>query len=173
MKNVAATNGQSVSFAALFFGVESTWEGIWAGTDMLLNLYSRSPWAQFALELAGEQTRNGRIQNLHAHATKKVFSRQNILHRRRLLDGVPIRSGRGFPVIDSPPFPSILILLEPSLMKLIRLSALAVLALPVVGLFAQQPAPTPRPIAIADYFQIHDVSDPQISADGQWIAYSV
>jgi len=173
MKNVAATNGQSVSFAALFFGMESTWEGIWAGTDMLLNLYSRSPWAQFALELAGEQTRNGRIQNLHAHATKKVFSRQNILHRRRLLDGVPIRSGRGFPVIDSPPFPSILILLEPSLMKLIRLSALAVLALPVVGLFAQQPAPTPRPIAIADYFQIHDVSDPQISADGQWIAYSV
>jgi hypothetical protein len=43
MKNVAATNGQSVSFAALFFGVESTREEIWAGTDMLLNFFSRPP----------------------------------------------------------------------------------------------------------------------------------
>jgi hypothetical protein len=49
MKNVAATNGQSVSFAALFFGDESTWEGIWAGTDMLLNFYDRPPQAPFAL----------------------------------------------------------------------------------------------------------------------------
>jgi len=43
MKNVAATSGQSVSFAALFFGEESTWEEIWAGTDMLLNSYVRPP----------------------------------------------------------------------------------------------------------------------------------
>jgi hypothetical protein len=49
MKNVAATNGQSVSFAVLFFGVESTWEGIWAGTDMLLNFYDRPPEAQSVL----------------------------------------------------------------------------------------------------------------------------
>jgi hypothetical protein len=46
MKNVAATSGQSVSFAALFFCAESTWEGIWAGTDMLLNFYFRPPLAQ-------------------------------------------------------------------------------------------------------------------------------
>jgi len=45
MKNVAATSGQNVSFAALSFGVESTWEGIWAGTDMLLNFYARPPQA--------------------------------------------------------------------------------------------------------------------------------
>src|SRR5215475_15471153 len=59
MKNVAATNGQSVSFAALFFGDESTWEGIWAGTDMLLNFYDRPPRAQFALvALGGDKTRS-------------------------------------------------------------------------------------------------------------------
>jgi len=57
MKNVAATNGQSVSFAALFFGVESIWEGTWAGTDMLLNFYDRPPWAQPACDAAGKQTR--------------------------------------------------------------------------------------------------------------------
>jgi len=49
MKNVAATNGQSVSFAVLFLAVENTWEGIWAGTDMLLNFYSRPPWAKSVL----------------------------------------------------------------------------------------------------------------------------
>jgi len=43
MKNVAATSGQSVSFAVLFFVVENTREEIWAGTDMLLNFYSRPP----------------------------------------------------------------------------------------------------------------------------------
>jgi len=71
MKNVAATNGQSVSFAVLFFVVENTREEIWAGTDMLLNFYSRPPRAKHVLKLAGEQTRKGRIQNLHSHATKK------------------------------------------------------------------------------------------------------
>jgi dipeptidyl aminopeptidase/acylaminoacyl peptidase len=31
----------------------------------------------------------------------------------------------------------------------------------------------PRPITVDDYFQVKDVADPQISADGQWIAYTV
>jgi len=39
MKNVAATSGQSVSFAALFFAVEIAGEGSWAGTDIELNFY--------------------------------------------------------------------------------------------------------------------------------------
>jgi hypothetical protein len=43
MKNVAATSGQSVSFATLFFAVEMAWEGIWAGRDKELNFYSRPP----------------------------------------------------------------------------------------------------------------------------------
>jgi hypothetical protein len=43
MKKVAATSGQSVSLATLFFAVEIAGEGNWAGTDMELNFYSRPP----------------------------------------------------------------------------------------------------------------------------------
>jgi dipeptidyl aminopeptidase/acylaminoacyl peptidase len=38
---------------------------------------------------------------------------------------------------------------------------------------AQTPPPTPRAITIDDYFQIREVTDPQLSPDGQWVAYSV
>jgi dipeptidyl aminopeptidase/acylaminoacyl peptidase len=39
---------------------------------------------------------------------------------------------------------------------------------------AQTPSPSsPRAITIDDYFQIHEVSDPQLSPDGQWVAYAV
>src|SRR3989440_4311228 len=58
-------------------------------------------------------------------------------------------------------------------MKLFRLFALVVLCPCVVAVRAQQPSSLPRPITIADYFQIHEVRDPQITPDGQWIAYSV
>jgi hypothetical protein len=43
MKNVAATSGQSVSFAILFFAGEIAWEGICAGSDNVLNFFSRPP----------------------------------------------------------------------------------------------------------------------------------
>jgi dipeptidyl aminopeptidase/acylaminoacyl peptidase len=33
--------------------------------------------------------------------------------------------------------------------------------------------PTPRPIIIDDYFQIQSVHDPQLSPDGQWVAFAV
>jgi dipeptidyl aminopeptidase/acylaminoacyl peptidase len=33
--------------------------------------------------------------------------------------------------------------------------------------------PAPRPITIDDYFQIQGVHDPQLTPDGQWVAYSV
>src|SRR5215831_19179291 len=103
MKNVAATNGQSVSFAALFFGVESTWEGIWAGTDMLLNFYARPPWAQPALVAAVEQTRTGRIQGLHLYASKKCARSKNFLPRSHE-EQIAFRpwSSALLPVIDSP-----------------------------------------------------------------------
>jgi dipeptidyl aminopeptidase/acylaminoacyl peptidase len=39
--------------------------------------------------------------------------------------------------------------------------------------YAQTPAAAPRAITIDDYFQIHEVSDPQFSPDAQWISYSV
>ena len=32
---------------------------------------------------------------------------------------------------------------------------------------AQQPAPSPRPITIDDYFRIREVHDPQLSPDAQ------
>src|SRR5271170_6084814 len=50
MKNVAATRGQSVIFATLFFVEGRTWEGICAGRDTVLNFYSRPPKVTLALE---------------------------------------------------------------------------------------------------------------------------
>jgi dipeptidyl aminopeptidase/acylaminoacyl peptidase len=38
---------------------------------------------------------------------------------------------------------------------------------------AQTAPATLRPITIDDYFQVREVEDPQISADGQWVAYTV
>jgi dipeptidyl aminopeptidase/acylaminoacyl peptidase len=39
---------------------------------------------------------------------------------------------------------------------------------------ASKPAPTtPRSITIDDFFQIRDVSQPEMSPDGQWVAYAV
>jgi dipeptidyl aminopeptidase/acylaminoacyl peptidase len=38
---------------------------------------------------------------------------------------------------------------------------------------AQAAPATPRPITVEDYFQVREVDDPQISADGQWVAYTV
>src|SRR5216684_3606685 len=41
-------------------------------------------------------------------------------------------------------------------------------------LVAQESAPkSPRPITIDDFFQILDVAQPELSPDGQWVAYSV
>jgi dipeptidyl aminopeptidase/acylaminoacyl peptidase len=38
---------------------------------------------------------------------------------------------------------------------------------------AQTAPATLRPISIDDYFQVREVADPQISADAQWVAYTV
>jgi hypothetical protein len=43
MKNVAATSGQRVSLATLFFVLEMVREGSWAGRGKELNFYSRPP----------------------------------------------------------------------------------------------------------------------------------
>jgi len=64
-------------------------------------------------------------------------------------------------------------------MKIIRGIAFALLALGVsLSALAQESAPkpastTPRNITIDDYFQIRDVSQPELSPDGQWVAYAV
>jgi dipeptidyl aminopeptidase/acylaminoacyl peptidase len=64
-------------------------------------------------------------------------------------------------------------------MKAIRCFALASLVLVLwLPIRAQESAPKPAPagprnITIDDYFQIRDVSQPEISPDGQWVAYAV
>src|SRR5258708_6018335 len=52
-----------------------------------------------------------------------------------------------------------------------RLSVLSVVLVLAPLAFAQQPAP--RAITIDDYFQIHEVHDPQLSPDAKWVAYTV
>ena len=64
-------------------------------------------------------------------------------------------------------------------MKTIRCLAFASLVLVLwLPIQAQEPASKPAPappraITIDDFFQIRDVSQPEISPDGQWIAYAV
>src|SRR6267154_2540375 len=64
-------------------------------------------------------------------------------------------------------------------MKIIRWLALASLVLILwLPLRAQESAPktapaAPRNITIDDFFQIRDVSQPELSPDGQWVAYAV
>lgn len=57
-------------------------------------------------------------------------------------------------------------------MRMVRFLAVTILSVAATAVVAQQ-TPTPRPITIADYFQIHEVRDPQFSPDGLWVAYSV
>jgi dipeptidyl aminopeptidase/acylaminoacyl peptidase len=54
--------------------------------------------------------------------------------------------------------------------RLFLLGAVLVLS-PVTR--AQTPPAAPRAVTIDDYFQIREVSDPQLSLDGQWVAYTV
>ncbi len=64
-------------------------------------------------------------------------------------------------------------------MKTIRCSVLASLVLVLwLPIRAQESAPkpdpaTPRNITIDDYFQIREASQPELSPDGQWVAYVV
>jgi dipeptidyl aminopeptidase/acylaminoacyl peptidase len=46
------------------------------------------------------------------------------------------------------------------------------LTLPAVG-FGQQPPASPRPITVEDRLQIREVTDPQLSPDAKWVAYTV
>ena len=64
-------------------------------------------------------------------------------------------------------------------MKMIRGLAFAALAMVLwLPVLAQEAAPKPAPaapraITIDDYFQVRDVSQPEMSPDGQWVAYAV
>ena len=52
------------------------------------------------------------------------------------------------------------------------LTALLSIALAVASLTAQTPA-TPHPLTLDDIFKFQDVGDPQVSPDGQWVAYTL
>src|SRR5437868_5124238 len=56
-----------------------------------------------------------------------------------------------------------------------RTLVVALLALVARGLGAQAPAPAPAPraVSVTDLFRLRDVADPQLSADGAWVAYTV
>src|SRR6266478_4135586 len=72
MKNVAATSGQSVSFAALFLVVGMTREGSWVGSDKELNFYSRPP--------KGTRSRRcGRVSS-HSQHTRVVPACKKKMH---------------------------------------------------------------------------------------------
>ncbi|WP_446744599.1 prolyl oligopeptidase family serine peptidase [Silvibacterium acidisoli] len=53
------------------------------------------------------------------------------------------------------------------------LSALLMLALLPASAIAQTPATSPHPMTIDDVFRLKDLADPQISPDGQWVAYTL
>jgi dipeptidyl aminopeptidase/acylaminoacyl peptidase len=55
----------------------------------------------------------------------------------------------------------------------LSVSVLATLILPQPSSGAQQAATLPRPITIPDLFAFRDLHDPQISPDGEWVAYTV
>src|SRR5258708_33645124 len=61
-------------------------------------------------------------------------------------------------------------------MNLFRgLAVIVVLAVNLEGLalYAQQEARTPRAISVKDVSAFRDLHDPQISPDGQWVAYAM
>src|ERR1700761_5349735 len=51
------------------------------------------------------------------------------------------------------------------------LSSVLSIALAVAA--SAQTAPTPHPITLDDIFKLQDVADPQVSPDGQWVAYTL
>jgi dipeptidyl aminopeptidase/acylaminoacyl peptidase len=65
---------------------------------------------------------------------------------------------------------------ETLLMNSFRSSIVLILALVSLGASAshgQQTATAPRPITIPDLFSFRDLHDPQMTADGRWVAYTV
>src|ERR1700688_200170 len=80
MKKVAATSGQSVSLAALVFALGITRVGSGAGSDNVLNFYSRSSSNECSLAINGatSQSKN----------TSFVLRCKKKMHRRKTFFGV-------------------------------------------------------------------------------------
>ena len=52
-------------------------------------------------------------------------------------------------------------------------SALCLVLVPAFTVLAQQPPRAPRRVTIDDYFQIREVSDPDLSPEGRFVTYTV
>src|SRR5215469_16662931 len=109
MKKVAATRGQSVNFAALFFAMEMLWEGIWAGSDTVLNFFSRPPQVTLALNTRGasspfeEYSLCARMQEKNERARKILSARQPYRSTSRTQDfagAFCVDAGIGLPSIQ-------------------------------------------------------------------------
>ena len=60
---------------------------------------------------------------------------------------------------------------RPMVWSVFVLALMSCLSLPRTK--AQQAVPAPRAITVDDVFELRDVRDPQITADGKWVAYTV
>jgi hypothetical protein len=84
MKKVAATSGQSVSLATLFFAVEMELEGSWAGRDKELNFYSRPP-NDLRSRRCGEA-------NSHSQNTRVTPACKKKMHLSKNIFGAPVHA---------------------------------------------------------------------------------
>src|SRR6266849_3704581 len=78
MKNVAATSGQSVIFAALFFVDGIAWEGICAGSDKVLNFFSFALLCVTLALFSSEQAHRSKNTSSARACNKKMRPNQNI-----------------------------------------------------------------------------------------------
>src|SRR5690242_19591846 len=76
MKKVAATRGQSVSFATLFLVIGIALEGNCAGTDIELNSYSCPP-KRSSLSRCGEASSQVKNTRAVSACKRKMHTRQN------------------------------------------------------------------------------------------------
>src|SRR5882672_12259218 len=190
MKNVAATSGQSVSLAILFLVVVMELAGSWAGRDKELNSY--------LVLLSDPRSRCHGEANSHPKNTRLAPACNNKMHSNENFFVAAGSSSAPFSSLLAPalrPAPRFLLravylrgcdklrrLLHAFIiqsegsfrMRLVSRLAifLAVLVLTPFAL-AQQPAPSPRPITVDDYFRIREVHEPQLSPDAQSVAYTV
>src|SRR5260370_25899560 len=106
MKKVAATSGHRVSLAALVFAFGIAREGSWAGSDNVLNFYSRSSWSECSLVPNGatSQTQNTRFV---PPRKKKMHLRQTFFDAKGT-PGTRLSFSSPAPADNKPAFPPVL-----------------------------------------------------------------
>src|SRR5260370_12399976 len=109
MKKVAATSGHRVSLAALVFALGIAREGSWAGSDNVLNFYSRSSLertltfaerSNFAIE---EYKVRPAAQEKNASPTNFFSTLTDLQHCARLSSRPPADNKPAFPPVLPPP----------------------------------------------------------------------